>query len=51
MELIKELNEKNNKTIIIISHNIYIVKKYCKTIVKMDKGKIKYVGPVNGAGI
>ena len=36
--------KKKNKTILLISHNLDIIKKYCDRIIWMEKGKINKIG-------
>jgi ABC-type dipeptide/oligopeptide/nickel transport system ATPase component len=40
MELLKELKEKESLSVILISHNMKLVKKYCSHITVMEAGKI-----------
>lgn len=46
METLKYLNEKENKTIIAILHDLNLSGAYCKEIVLMKKGTIYASGPV-----
>ena len=39
-ELLKKLNEENNLTIVMISHDVHRVKKYASRIVEIENGKI-----------
>lgn len=43
LEYLKELS-KSNKTIIISSHDIELIEKYCERIILIKEGKIKYDG-------
>lgn len=51
MELLKEINEKEGSTIIIITHNMRLVAEYAKRVVIMSQGQILYNGPVKKAFI
>lgn len=44
LEFLKELNEKYNKTIIIITHDMEVVSKYIKRVVVLNKGEIVFDG-------
>lgn len=44
LTFLKMLNEEHNKTIIIISHDMDIVGKYCKRVIVLKKGEIVYDG-------
>ncbi len=39
-ELLKKLNEENNLTIVMISHDVHRVKKYASRIVEIENGRI-----------
>ncbi len=45
MEFLKELNEKHGHTIIIITHDMYIVAQYARRVILMSEGKILTDGP------
>ena len=40
-ETLKTINENDNITIIIISHDIKNLKKYCKSVYEIEYGKLK----------
>ena len=40
MEFLKELNEKHGHTIVIITHDMYIVAEYARRVILMSEGKI-----------
>ena len=44
MELFKDIHEKTNKTIVIITHDMDVVSKYAKRVVVLDKGKKVFDG-------
>lgn len=44
LEFLKELNEKHNKTIIIITHDMEVVSKFVKRVVVLNKGEIVFDG-------
>ncbi len=46
-ELIKEINEKENVTIILTSHDMGDVEKICKRAIIINKGKLIYDGKIN----
>lgn len=45
LEFLKELNEKQNKTIVIITHDMEVVSKYIKRVVVLNNGEIVFDGP------
>ena len=45
LELLKELNEKYHKTIIIITHDMDVVSEYIKRVLVLKKGNLMYDGP------
>lgn len=45
LELLKELNEKYHKTIIIITHDMDVVSEYIKRVLVLKQGKLMYDGP------
>lgn len=51
MDLLVDLNTREKKTIIFISHNIDIVKMYAKKVLTLEKGKIIYYGDLKGANL
>lgn len=48
-EVLKELNEKYNKTIIVIEHHTEYIADYCKNVLFIDKGTAKWKLPVKEA--
>ncbi|MDP8321404.1 MAG: ABC transporter ATP-binding protein [Candidatus Stygibacter australis] len=40
MQLLAEINQKHNKTIILVSHNINLAVEYCSKVILMKQGKI-----------
>ena len=40
MQLLAEINQKHNKTIILVSHNINLAVEYCSKVILMKNGKI-----------
>jgi len=40
MQLLSEINQKQNKTIILVSHNINLAVEYCSKVILMKQGKI-----------
>lgn len=44
LELLKELNEKYHKTIIIITHDMDVVSEYIKRVLVLKQGKLMYDG-------
>ncbi len=46
MELAKEMH-KNGKTIIMVTHDMDLVMKYCNIVFVLKDGKLDYQGPVN----
>ncbi|HDD69092.1 MAG TPA: ATP-binding cassette domain-containing protein [Candidatus Korarchaeota archaeon] len=40
MEIMKDLNERHGKTVIVVTHDMEIVAKYCKRVVVMGQGKV-----------
>jgi ABC-type dipeptide/oligopeptide/nickel transport system ATPase component len=44
MELLSEMNEKQGVSIMLITHNIRLVKKYCSRAAVMKAGKIVFDG-------
>lgn len=47
LELLKYLNEYKNKTIIVVSHSMDLIAKYCKRVIVMGDGRILADGPTN----
>jgi energy-coupling factor transport system ATP-binding protein len=47
MDMLKDLNEKYNITIVTISHDISLISEYCKRIIVMEDGKKLLDGPLN----
>lgn len=45
LELLKELNEKYHKTIIIITHDMDVVSEYIKRVIVLKQGNLMYDGP------
>lgn len=45
MDMFNEIHMKENKTIVMISHDMDVVAKYAKRIVVLDQGSIVYDGP------
>ncbi|TQQ85093.1 ABC transporter ATP-binding protein [Peptacetobacter hominis] len=48
-EVLKELNEKYDKTIIVIEHHTEYIADYCKNVLFIDKGTAKWKLPVKEA--
>ncbi len=46
LELLQRLNRKHNMAILLISHNLHVVRKLCSRVLVMRKGKIVEDGPV-----
>jgi len=44
MEIFKELHEKDNKTIILISHDMDLVSEYAKRVIVLDEGELVFDG-------
>jgi len=44
MEILKDLNEKHGHTVIIITHDMYIVAQYARRVILMSEGKIQADG-------
>ncbi|MCD6515187.1 MAG: ATP-binding cassette domain-containing protein [Candidatus Odinarchaeota archaeon] len=49
MELFKKINEKENVTVIIITHNMRLVAEYTKRVIIMAQGRKLYDGPTRKA--
>lgn len=47
LKTLKELNELENKTIVIVMHNINKIIKYVDELVVLDNGEVSFVGSVN----
>ena len=47
MEFLKDLNEKHGHTIVIITHDMYIVAQYARRVILMSEGKILADGPTS----
>lgn len=45
LELLKELNEKYHKTIILITHDMDVVSEYVKRVIVLKQGNLMYDGP------
>lgn len=45
MDMFYDIHRKENKTIVMISHDMDVVAKYAKRIIVLDKGHIVYDGP------
>ena len=48
-EVLKELNEKYHKTIIVIEHHTEYIAQYCQHVIFMKEGKVQWQLPVNEA--
>jgi D-methionine transport system ATP-binding protein len=46
LDLLKEINERLNITIVLISHEMSVIKKICTRVAVMDKGKVLEQGEV-----
>ena len=46
LELLKKLNKQNNMAVLLISHNLHVVRKLCTRVIVMKRGKIVEEGPV-----
>jgi len=46
MELFNDIHQKENKSIVLISHDMDVVARYAKRAVVLDNGKIVYDGPI-----
>ncbi len=46
LELLRRLNRKHNMAILLISHDLHVVRKLCGRVLVMRKGKIVEEGPV-----
>lgn len=44
LEKVKELVEKNNITVLMVSHNLVHIKEFCKRVILLENGKIKKIG-------
>src|SRR5690606_2074571 len=44
MDLFKEIHDKENKSIVLITHDMDIVAKYAKRVIVLDKGEIVFDG-------
>ena len=44
LEFLKDLNEKENKTIVIITHDMEVVSKYIKRVIVLNQGSIVFDG-------
>lgn len=44
LEFLKDLNERYNKTIVIITHDMEVVSKYIKRVIVLNQGRIVYDG-------
>lgn len=47
LELIRKFNEKYKLTVVVISHQLSVVKKICSRVAVIDKGKISETGTVD----
>jgi energy-coupling factor transport system ATP-binding protein len=47
MEFLKDLNEKHGHSVIIITHDMYIVAQYARRVILMSEGKILADGPTS----
>jgi energy-coupling factor transport system ATP-binding protein len=47
MDMLKDLNERYNITIVTISHDISLISEYCERIIVMEDGRILLDGPPN----
>lgn len=47
LSLLKEINEKRQVTIVIITHEIGVVKSICQRVAVLDEGNIVEIGPVS----
>lgn len=48
LNLIKEINEKLNITVVVVTHQMEVVKQICSRVAIMEKGEIKTLGVVDG---
>ncbi|MBA9086555.1 energy-coupling factor transport system ATP-binding protein [Fontibacillus solani] len=48
-DLLKNLNERHGKTIIVIEHHTEFIAEYCKEVILMDKGRAIWSKPVKEA--
>lgn len=48
-DLLRNLNEFHGKTIIVIEHHTEFIAEYCKTVVLMDAGRVRWSKPVKEA--
>ncbi len=46
LELLKKLNRQNNMAVLLISHDLHVVRKLCSRVIVMKRGKIVEEGPV-----
>jgi len=46
LELLKKLNREHNMAILLISHNLHVVRKLCTRVAVMQRGKLVEEGPV-----
>ena len=46
LQLLREINEKFNITIIIVTHQMEVIKEVCNKVVVMEEGKVKALGKV-----
>lgn len=47
LERLKQLRESGDRTILLVSHNLSIVKAFCERAVWLDKGQVRAVGDVD----
>ena len=48
-DILRRLNEEHGKTIVVIEHHAEFIADYCKNVVLMDKGSIRWQKPVREA--
>ncbi|WP_052414646.1 ABC transporter ATP-binding protein [Paenibacillus sp. FSL R5-0345] len=48
-DILRRLNEEQGKTIVVIEHHAEFIADYCKNVVLMDKGEVRWQKPVREA--
>ncbi|QSF42985.1 ABC transporter ATP-binding protein [Paenibacillus tianjinensis] len=48
-EILRRLNEQHGKTIVVIEHHAEFIAEYCRTVVLMDAGRLRWQKPVREA--
>ncbi|MNO44600.1 putative HMP/thiamine import ATP-binding protein YkoD [compost metagenome] len=48
-DILRRLNEEHGKTIVVIEHHAEFIADYCKNVVLMDKGRMRWQKPVREA--